>query len=71
MLTACVLALAPAQYSWIPGTFPGQGSACPWTDVRSIFCCALRTELRGWRGHCAAQDYVKKPAYEGIIEGFE
>ncbi|KAI0350645.1 endo-1,4-beta xylanase [Trametes cingulata] len=36
------------KYSWIPGTFPGQGDACPWTDT-----------------------FVKKPAYEGIIEGFQ
>ncbi|KAI0819204.1 endo-1,4-beta xylanase [Trametes gibbosa] len=36
------------KYSWIPGTFAGQGDACPWTDK-----------------------FVKRPAYEGIIEGFK
>ncbi|KAI0629545.1 endo-1,4-beta xylanase [Trametes polyzona] len=36
------------KYSWIPGTFPGQGDACPWTDT-----------------------YEKKPAYQGIIDGFK
>ncbi|KAI9059911.1 glycoside hydrolase family 10 protein [Trametes sanguinea] len=36
------------KYSWIPGTFPGQGDACPWDE-----------------------NYVKKPAYQGIIDGFE
>ncbi|EIW54190.1 endo-1,4-beta xylanase [Trametes versicolor FP-101664 SS1] len=36
------------KYSWIPGTFPGQGDACPWTD-----------------------EFVKRPAYQGIIEGFK
>ncbi|KAH9851156.1 endo-1,4-beta xylanase [Lenzites betulinus] len=35
------------KYSWIPGTFPGQGDACPWTDT-----------------------FAKRPAYDGIIEGF-
>jgi len=34
-------------YSWIPGTFPGQGAACPWDE-----------------------NFVKKPAYDGIIAGF-
>ncbi|KAE9407503.1 endo-1,4-beta-xylanase C precursor [Gymnopus androsaceus JB14] len=34
-------------YSWIPGTFPGQGAACPWDA-----------------------NFVKKPAYDGIIAGF-
>ncbi|KAG6857402.1 hypothetical protein H0H87_004764 [Tephrocybe sp. NHM501043] len=32
------------QYSWIPGTFVGQGAACPWDA-----------------------NFVKKPAYTGIV----
>lgn len=28
------------QYSWIPGTFPGAGAACPWDEV-----CLKRTHL--------------------------
>lgn len=33
------------KYSWIPGTFPGEGAACPWDEV----CCRirLRRTLRG------------------------
>ncbi|THU87259.1 glycoside hydrolase family 10 protein [Dendrothele bispora CBS 962.96] len=34
--------------SWIPGTFPGQGAACPWDE-----------------------NFVKKPAYDGIVIGFQ
>ena len=31
------------QYSWIPGTFPGAGDACPWDDVSLPgFCCTRR-----------------------------
>ncbi|KAL7277663.1 hypothetical protein ACG7TL_008593 [Trametes sanguinea] len=36
------------KYSWIPGTFPGQGDACPWDE-----------------------NFVNKPAYQGIIDGFQ
>lgn len=32
------------QYSWIPGTFPGQGAACPWDEVR-IHRCAWQFSL--------------------------
>ncbi|KJA14513.1 glycoside hydrolase family 10 protein [Hypholoma sublateritium FD-334 SS-4] len=35
------------KFSWVPGTFAGQGAACPW-DV----------------------NLDKKPAYEGIVEGW-
>ncbi|KAI0653030.1 endo-beta-1,4-glucanase [Cubamyces menziesii] len=36
------------KYSWIPGTFPGSGDACPWDN-----------------------NLQKKPAYYGIVNGFE
>ncbi|TFK34282.1 endo-1,4-beta xylanase [Crucibulum laeve] len=35
------------KFSWVPGTFAGQGAACPWDE-----------------------NFVKKPAYLGIIEGW-
>ncbi|KAF9450084.1 glycoside hydrolase family 10 protein [Macrolepiota fuliginosa MF-IS2] len=35
------------KYSWVPGTFSGQGAACPWD-----------------------QNLVKKPAYQGIVNGW-
>ncbi|KIJ29289.1 glycoside hydrolase family 10 protein [Sphaerobolus stellatus SS14] len=35
------------KFSWVPGTFAGQGAACPWDE-----------------------NFVKKPAYAGIIEGW-
>ena len=51
------------QYSWVPGTFAGQGAACPWDQVRSfayIGGCQLRFQ----------QNLVKKPAYQGIVNGW-
>ncbi|CDO69110.1 Glycoside Hydrolase Family 10 protein [Trametes cinnabarina] len=36
------------KYSWIPGTFPGSGDACPWDE-----------------------NLKEKPAYYGIVDGFE
>ncbi|KAF8173044.1 endo-1,4-beta xylanase [Pholiota molesta] len=36
------------KFSWVPGTFPGQGAACPWDE-----------------------NFVKKPAYQGIVEGWQ
>jgi len=35
------------KFSWVPGTFAGQGAACPWDE-----------------------NFVKKPAYDGIIEAW-
>ncbi|KAF8972159.1 endo-1,4-beta xylanase [Flammula alnicola] len=35
------------KFSWVPGTFAGQGAACPWDE-----------------------NFVKKPAYHGIVEGW-
>jgi len=35
------------KYSWVPGTFAGQGAPCPWDE-----------------------NLKKKPAYDGILEGF-
>lgn len=25
-----------SQYSWVPGTFSGQGAACPWDAVSDL-----------------------------------
>ncbi|KDR75989.1 hypothetical protein GALMADRAFT_96497 [Galerina marginata CBS 339.88] len=35
------------KFSWVPGTFAGQGAACPWD-----------------------QNFVKKSAYQGIVNGW-
>ncbi|KAF9004048.1 endo-1,4-beta xylanase [Cyathus striatus] len=35
------------KFSWVPGTFAGQGAACPWDE-----------------------NFVKKPAYQGIVAGW-
>ncbi|KAH9481249.1 Endo-1,4-beta-xylanase [Psilocybe cubensis] len=35
------------KFSWVPGTFAGQGAACPWDE-----------------------NFVKKPAYQGIVNGW-
>ncbi|KAF9478337.1 endo-1,4-beta xylanase [Pholiota conissans] len=36
------------KFSWVPGTFAGQGAACPWDE-----------------------NFLKKPAYQGIVEGWQ
>ncbi|PFH48756.1 glycoside hydrolase family 10 protein [Amanita thiersii Skay4041] len=36
------------KFSWVPGTFSGQGAACPWDE-----------------------NFVKKPAYSGILAGWQ
>ncbi|KAF4613898.1 hypothetical protein D9613_007495 [Agrocybe pediades] len=35
------------KFSWVPGTFAGQGAACPWDE-----------------------NFVKKPAFQGIVNGW-
>ena len=53
------------KYSWVPSTFSGQGAACPWDEVRTLSHGSrhmLMTTL--------LQNFVKKPAYDGIATGF-
>ena len=60
------------KYSWVPGTFSGQGAACPWDEVglpffpggsfRGVISLTFRRLL---------QNLVQKPAFDGIVSGFE
>lgn len=53
------------KYSWVPGTFPGQGDACPWDEVGSCYAyIEPRLRLR------LCQNLVRKPAFDGIAIGF-
>ena len=55
------------QYSWVPSTFTGEGAACPWDEVGACYDFPGSLLLNRF----CQKNYVKKPAYAGIIEGFQ
>ena len=65
-LTYRAMLLTPIKFSFIPSTFPGQGAACPWDQVRciSLVCRSEPTWLH------SIQNLVRKPAFDGIVAGF-
>ena len=56
------------KYSWVPSTFSGQGAACPWDEVRAqhIYYWPYANVLI----FIFLQNFVRKPAYDGIAIGF-